>query len=63
MEQNKETTEDHGLYAPHSMTNNLQYIITLPKATDIMVAQSGSSIGGYTLVEQRQHNHAVFVPL
>ena len=41
--------EDHGLYAPFNMTNNFQYIITLPKATDIMVAQSCQSIGGYTL--------------
>ena len=41
--------EDHGLYAPRSMTNNLQCIITLPNATDIMVAQSGESVGGYTL--------------
>ena len=41
--------EDHSLYSPHDMTNNLQYIITLPKATDIMVAQFGESIGGYTL--------------
>ena len=41
--------EDHGLYSPHDMTNNLQYIITLPKAADIMAAQSGQSVGGYTL--------------
>ena len=41
--------EDHGLYSPHDMTNNLQYIITLPKAADIMVAQSGQSVGGFTL--------------
>ena len=40
--------EDHGQYTHHSMTNNLQYI-TLPKATDIMVSQSGQSVGGYTL--------------
>ena len=41
--------EDNGLYSPHDMTNNFQYIITLPKAMDIMVAQSGQSIGGYIL--------------
>ena len=41
--------EDHGLYSPHDMTNNLQYIITLPKASDFMVAQSGESVVGYTL--------------
>ena len=41
--------EDHGLYSPHDMTNNLQYIITLPKAADTMVTQCGQSVGGYTL--------------
>ena len=39
----------HGLYAPYGMINNFQYIITLPKASDIMVAQSGQSVAGYTL--------------
>ena len=41
--------EDHGFYAPHNMIYNRQYIMTLPKASDIMVAQSGESVGGYTL--------------
>ena len=41
--------EDHGLYAPYSMINNLQYSITLPSASDIMKAQSGESVGGYSL--------------
>ena len=41
--------EDHDLYSPHDMINNLQYIITLPKATDIMVAHSGESVGGIHL--------------
>jgi hypothetical protein len=40
---------DHGLYAPFSMNNNFMYILTLPKASDIMVAQSGEKVGGYTL--------------
>ena len=39
----------HGLYTPYGMINNFQYILTFPKASDIMVAQSGSSVGGYTL--------------
>ena len=39
----------HGLYAPYGMINNFQYIITLPKASDIMVAQSGQSVAGYAL--------------
>lgn len=41
--------EDHGLYAPYNMNNNLRYVITFPKASDIMVAQSGSAVAGYTL--------------
>ena len=41
--------EDHGFYAPYDMINNLKFIITLPKASDIMAAQSGESVGGYTL--------------
>ena len=41
--------EDHGLYAPYSMINNLQYSITLPSASDIMKAQSGEAVGGYSL--------------
>ena len=40
---------DSGLYSPYSMSNNLQYTITLPKATDIMVAQSNETVGGYSL--------------
>ena len=41
--------EDHGLYAPYSMINNFQYSITLPSASDIMKAQSGEAVGGYSL--------------
>jgi hypothetical protein len=40
---------DNGLYAPFRMNNNFMYILTLPKASDIMVAQSGEKVGGYTL--------------
>ena len=40
---------DHGLYAPYGMINNFQYVISFPKASDIMVAQSGESVAGYTL--------------
>ena len=41
--------EDHGLYAPYSMVNNFQYEITLPSAAEIMKAQSGSAVEGYSL--------------
>ena len=39
----------HGLYSPYGMMNNFQYIITLPKASEIMISQSGQSVGGYSL--------------
>ena len=40
---------DHGLYAPFQMNNNLRCIITLPKSSEIMVAQSGQTLGTYSL--------------
>ena len=41
--------KDHGLYAPHIMENDLQYVITLPEADEIMSAQGGEAVEGYTL--------------
>ena len=41
--------DNHGLYAPFSMNNNFQYIITLPTASTIMTAQSGSAVGTSSL--------------
>ena len=41
--------EDHGLYAPYSMIHNFQYEITLPSAAEIMKAQSGEAVEGYSL--------------
>jgi hypothetical protein len=41
--------KDHGLYAPHNMANNLQYVITLPKAEEIMNAQANEKVTGYSL--------------
>ena len=41
--------EDHGLYAPYSMIHNFQYEITLPSAAEVMKAQSGSAVEGYSL--------------
>ena len=41
--------QDHGLYAPFKMNNNFQYIITLPKSDQILVAQSGETRGDYEL--------------
>ena len=40
---------DHGLYAPFRMNSNFMYVVTLPKASDIMMAQSSEKVGGYTL--------------
>ncbi|CAB3995951.1 Hypothetical predicted protein [Paramuricea clavata] len=41
--------KDHELYAPHNMENDLQYVITLPTTAEIMNAQGGESVEGYTL--------------
>lgn len=40
---------DHGLYAPYGMNSNFQYRIILPKASDIMVAQSSQEVAGHAL--------------
>ena len=40
---------DHGLYAPFQMNNNFRYIITLPKSSEILVAQNGQTLGNYSL--------------
>ncbi|CAB4017789.1 Hypothetical predicted protein [Paramuricea clavata] len=41
--------KDYGLDAPHNMANDLQYVITLPTAAEIMNAQGGESVEGYTI--------------
>ena len=41
--------KDHGLYAPHNIANDLQYVITLPAADEIMNAQGGENVERYTL--------------
>ena len=40
---------DHGLYAPFSMNNNPRYIITLPSASEVLIAQGGETLGTYSL--------------
>jgi hypothetical protein len=40
---------DHGLYVPFNMNNNPMYILTLPEASEIMVAQGGQKVDGYKL--------------
>ena len=44
---------DHGLYAPFGMKGNIRYILFLPKADEIMVAQSGQKVAGYSLEDIR----------
>ena len=40
---------DHGLYTPFQMNNNFRYILTLPQSSEISVAQSGQTLGSYSL--------------
>ena len=40
---------DHGLYAPFDAGNIIKYKLILPKADEIMVAQSSQKVAGYTL--------------
>jgi hypothetical protein len=40
---------DHGLYVPFNMNNNPMYILTLPEASEIMMAQGGQKVDGYKL--------------
>ncbi len=43
------TLKDRGLLALYGLNNNIQYVISLPSASKIMVAQSGESVEGYSL--------------
>ena len=40
---------DHGVYAPFQMNNNFRYILTLPQSSEILLAQSGQTLGSYSL--------------
>lgn len=41
--------EGSSLFVPNSMMNNLEYIITLPVSTDVLVKQSGQAQAEYSL--------------
>jgi hypothetical protein len=41
--------ERHGLFAPYPMRNNFIYTITLPESSEILVAQTGETLGKYQL--------------
>ncbi|CAB4026748.1 Hypothetical predicted protein [Paramuricea clavata] len=57
--------KDHGLYAPYNMANNLQYVVTLPKAEEIMNAQANEKVEGYSLenieLEYNNNNNNNFI--
>ncbi len=40
---------DRGLLASYGLSNNVQYVLSLPSASEVMVAQSGESVEGYSL--------------
>ncbi len=40
---------ERGLLASYGLNNNIQYVMTLPSASEIMIAQSGESVEGYSL--------------
>ena len=44
---------DHGLYAPLDMGNKIKYVLILPQANEIMIAQSGQEVVGYSLEDIR----------
>jgi hypothetical protein len=46
---NLPTLKDNGVYAPHNMVSDLQYVLTLPAEEDIMNAQGEEKVAGYTL--------------
>ncbi|CAB4016852.1 Hypothetical predicted protein [Paramuricea clavata] len=41
--------KDHGFYAPYHMANDLEFVITLPPASEIMNAQGGETVDGYSV--------------
>ena len=49
---------DHGLYSPFQM-NNLRYILTLPQSSEIFVAQTGQTLGSYSLENLELENETI----
>ena len=41
--------QNHGLYSPFQMNNNFRYVIALPSASGILLAQIGETLGNYSL--------------
>ena len=41
--------QNHGLYTPFGMNNNFRYIITLPLASETLIAQNAETLGNYSL--------------
>ncbi len=44
---------DQGLFAPHALNGSIEYIFVTPSTSDIMIAESGESVGDYTLKETK----------
>ena len=41
--------EDHGLHAPYFLNNDFEYTITFAPNSEVLVAQSGETLGSYSL--------------
>ena len=44
---------DQGLFMPHALNGSVENIFMTPSASEIMVAQSGESVGDYALKETK----------
>ena len=53
---------NHGVYAPYNMISDVKYEIKLPLAEEIMVAQSGQKIAGYSLKNIRLEYETIESP-
>ncbi len=53
---------DQGLFAPSALNGGVEFNFRTPDASDIMIAQSGESIGGYSLKEPKLIYEAIESP-
>ncbi len=44
---------NQGLFAPSALNGGVEFNFKTPDASDIMIAQSGESVGGYALKEPK----------
>ena len=45
--------KDQGLFVPHALNGNVEYIFMTPSVNEIMITQSGESVGDYALKETK----------